>query len=98
MKSAVGDFPATADLNDGDEVFVYLRPRDVFVMPVCSVFDDVFNGHIESRSYFGETEELVLRLDETNLVFRVRTEQEIPEMASRLSVRIDRQKAYIFKK
>jgi len=96
IETALGVFnlPKAGSLT-GD-VLVYVRPRDIAI--VSDEHVATLRGHIETRTYLGETEELLVNLDGHKQLLRVRTEHHVPENATSVSVRIDWGKALVFAK
>jgi iron(III) transport system ATP-binding protein len=77
-------------------VSVYLRPGDLHIVGD----DDAVSGDlrclIETRTFLGETEELVLHADAAPLRLRLRTPIHVPSTVNHVFVRFDRDKALIF--
>lgn len=98
VETPLGVLGAPDGLRPGAEVAVYLRPRDIAVLPESEAGADVWQGRIEGRTYLGETEELAVRIDDALPPLRLRTEAGIPESVAHLPVRLGWKRALVFPK
>ncbi|MBV2143178.1 ABC transporter ATP-binding protein [Falsochrobactrum sp. TDYN1] len=98
LETVLGALRAPNHVRSAEDVLVYLRPRDISVMPDESATRHCLCGRIESRTYLGEAEELALRVENMPFCLRVRTEQYFPQAINRVAVEIDWSKALIFTK
>jgi iron(III) transport system ATP-binding protein len=96
IETEQGVFDAAADFASTDEVLVYIRPRDIEILPDATA--GALSGQIETRIYFGETEELLIRLDGSEQRLRVRTDHHVPESASSVFLRINWSRVLVFAK
>jgi iron(III) transport system ATP-binding protein len=96
VETAFGSFKAPKALQSARDVSVYLRPGDLHIVGD----DDAVSGDlrclIETRTFLGETEELVLHADAAPLRLRLRTPIHVPSTVNHVFVRFDRDKALIF--
>ncbi|MDT6941645.1 ABC transporter ATP-binding protein [Brucella pseudogrignonensis] len=96
IETQLGSFDVPGHLNSVGEVLVYIRPRDIKILP-----DDQasgLSGQIETRIYLGETEEILIRLNGIEESLRVRTDQHVAVEASSVFLGVDWSKALIFRK
>jgi iron(III) transport system ATP-binding protein len=96
IETEQGVFDAAADFASTDEVLVYIRPRDIEILPDATA--GALSGQIETRIYFGETEELLIRLDGSEQRLRVRTDHHVPESAHSVFLRINWSRVLVFAK
>ncbi|PWL18709.1 ABC transporter ATP-binding protein [Falsochrobactrum shanghaiense] len=98
LATPLGAFPAPANVDQAENAFVYVRPRDISVTADENATGPCLCAHIESRTFLGDAEELTLRLEGAPLCLRVRAEQHFAPSVSRVAVAIDWSKALIFTK
>ncbi len=96
IETEQGVFDAPADFASTDEVLVYIRPRDIEILPDATA--GALSGQIETRIYLGETEELLIRLDGSEQRLRVRTDHHVPESAHSVFLRINWSRVLVFAK
>ncbi|MFD1198814.1 ABC transporter ATP-binding protein [Brucella gallinifaecis] len=94
IESPLGCFDVANDFASHREVLVYVRPRDIEVL--IDDTEGALSGQIETRTYFGETEELLIRLDGSGQSLRVRTDHHVMEGATSVFVRINWEKVLLF--
>ena len=98
VQTPVGTLTLPDDMRTEGDVAVYLRPLDIEVISCEASAKDGLSGHIENRTYLGETEELTVRLDQQDFRLRVRTDQHVAADAAYVTLRIDWSKALVFAK
>ncbi|MEJ5082431.1 ABC transporter ATP-binding protein [Ochrobactrum sp. MYb379] len=96
IETKLGSFNVPTGLDITGEVLVYVRPRDIKILP--NVPASGLSGQIQTRIYLGETEELLIRLNGSEESLRVRTDQHVAEEASSVFLHVDWSKALIFGK
>ncbi len=98
LTTPFGGIVAVETLEPNAEAFVYLRPRDFTILAEGEVREASLRGHIESRTFLGEVEELVVQVVGVNLRLRVRTELRLPAEATNITLCPHWDKALIFPK
>lgn len=93
-----GAFAIAEQLEPNAEAFVYLRPRDFTILPDAASSDASLHGRIETRTFLGEIEELVVRVADAAPPLRVRTDLRLPAVATDIFLRPHWEKALIFPK
>ncbi|MEJ5021714.1 ABC transporter ATP-binding protein [Ochrobactrum vermis] len=93
-----GGLAITEQLEPNTEAFVYLRPRDFTILTDGETSEGSFHGHIESRTFLGEIEELVVQLTNATPRLRVRTELRLPASANEIVLCPQWDKALVFPK
>ncbi|MGN6449980.1 MAG: ABC transporter ATP-binding protein, partial [Brucella intermedia] len=73
-------------------------PRDFTIMTDSETGEASLLGHIESRTFLGEIEELVVRVTDAAQPLRVRTELRLPVSSNDIVLRPHWDKALIFPK
>jgi len=98
LVTSLGEIITAERFAPGTEAFAYLRPRDFTILLDGETVEDSLRGHIESRTFLGEIEELVVRVPGTTSRLRVRTTLRLPTSATDIVLRPDWDKALIFPK
>jgi iron(III) transport system ATP-binding protein len=98
LATPFGTLATTKKLEPNAEVFVYLRPRDFTILTQREAGEASLRGHIESRTFLGEIEELVVQVTGAALRLRVRTELRLPATAIDIVLCPHWDKALIFPK
>jgi len=93
-----GILAAAEKLEPDVEAFVYLRPRDFSILTDGETGEDSLRGRIESRTFLGEIEELVVLVTDTAFRLRVRTELRLPASTTNIVLCPHWDKALIFPK
>lgn len=93
-----GKIAVTGQLGPDVEAFAYLRPRDFTILTDGKTDEASLRGHIESRTFLGEVEELVVRVTDAAPRLRVRTELRLPASSNDIVLRPHWDKALIFPK
>lgn len=96
IETAIGALNLPKDRSLTGDVLVYVRPRDIAV--VSDGEPDALRGYIETRTYLGETEELLINIDGHKERVRVRNEHHVSECETSVFVRVDWDKALVFAK
>jgi len=91
-----GAFTIAEQLETNAEVVVYLRPRDFTVVADNEAISALLRGHIESRAFLGEVEELTVRIADGIPSLRVRTDLRLPASATDIFLSPHWDKALIF--
>lgn len=98
LATPFGELALAEQLEPNAEAFVYLRPRDFSILSDAESNEAVLHGHIESRTFLGEIEELVVRVTDAAPLLRVRTELRLPASATDIFLCPHWDKALIFPK
>ncbi|PQA74381.1 ABC transporter ATP-binding protein [Brucella oryzae] len=85
-------------LEPNTEALVYLRPRDFTILTNGETREASLRGRIESRTFLGEVEELVVQVTGAVPRLRVRTELRLPSAATDIVLCPHWDKALIFPK
>ncbi|TNV15773.1 ABC transporter ATP-binding protein [Brucella pecoris] len=93
-----GGLAIAEQLEPNTEAFVYLRPRDFTILTDGETSEASFHGHIESRTFLGEIEELVVQVTNAVPRLRVRTELRLPALANEIVLCPQWDKALVFPK
>ncbi|PJR89836.1 iron ABC transporter ATP-binding protein [Ochrobactrum sp. 695/2009] len=93
-----GKIAISAQLGPDAEAFAYLRPRDFTIVTDCETGEASLRAHIESRTFLGEIEELLVRVTDAAPRLRVRTELRLPASSNDIVLRPHWDKALIFPK
>ncbi|MGU3399281.1 ABC transporter ATP-binding protein [Brucellaceae bacterium D45D] len=96
INTPIGAFGAPEHLQAGSSLSVYLRPGDLGIIAQDEAGEGDLHCRIAARSFLGETEELLVTNDQLATGLRLRTRLHVPEEASHVYVRVDRDKALIF--
>lgn len=96
IETAIGEVNLPKDRLLTGNVLVYVRPRDIAI--ISDDAPDRLRGYIETRTYLGETEELLINLVDRKERVRVRNQHHLPESTTSVCVRVDWDKALVFAK
>lgn len=96
IETSFGAFDMPHDLAATGDVLVYVRPRDIAIVP--DEHAGSLCGHIETRTYLGEMEELLVNLDGHKNRLRVRTEHHVPDNSKAISLQINWDRSLVFEK
>ena len=96
IETAIGEVNLPKDRLLTGNVLVYVRPRDIAI--ISDDAPDRLRGYIETRTYLGETEELLINLVDHKERVRVRNQHHLPESTTSVCVRVDWDKALVFAK
>lgn len=96
VETPLGVFKANkTDMSSG-QALVYLRPDDLHIVPDDAVTLGDIRGKVVSRSYFGQGEELILKVEGLENTLRIHTKMQIPHGVTHIFLRISAENALIF--
>jgi len=96
IETTFGAFDMPNDLAVTGDVLVYVRPRDIAIVP--DEHAGSLRGHIETHTYLGEMEELLVNLEGHKDCLRVRTEHHVPDASKVIFLQINWDRSLVFKK
>lgn len=96
IETELGAFDVPLGLALTGEVVVYIRPRDITIASDGAAHS--LRGHIKTRVYLGETEELLVHLEGHEQHLRIRTNHAVSENSNAVSMGIEWGQALIFEK